>query len=111
MAIIATYALMLCVVKFTCGYSPFVLTIRVTVHSQIIVFSFLTISGRLVQVIPWFTYLLNRWEDDLVYYLRCLCIQIFYKLAKAINSKLYETLAVFVTSMLNVPGDVDHSFM
>lgn len=111
MAIIATYALMLCVVKFTCGYSPFVLTIRVTVHSQIIVFSFLTISGRLVQVIPWFTYLLNRWEDDLVYYLRSLCIQIFYKLAKAINSKLYETLAVFVTSMLNVPGDVDHSFM
>lgn len=47
-AIIAIYALMLCVVKFTRAYSPFVLTIRVTVHSQILVFSFLTISGRLV---------------------------------------------------------------
>ena len=81
-AIIAAYALMLCVVKFTRGYSPFVLTIRVAVHSQILVFSFLTISGRLVQVIPWFTYLLSRWENDLVCYLRSLCIQIFYKLAK-----------------------------
>ena len=64
-ATIAIYALMLCVVKFTHGYSPFVLTVRVTVHLQILVFSFLTISGRLVQVIPWFTYLLNRWEEDL----------------------------------------------
>ena len=81
-ATIAIYALMLCVVKFTHGYSPFVLTVRVTVHLQILVFSFLTISGRLVQVIPWFTYLLNRWEEDLVCYLRSLCIQIFYKLAK-----------------------------
>lgn len=81
-ATIAIYALMLCVVKFTHGYSPFVLTVRVTAHSQILVFSFLASSGRLAWVIPWFTYLLNRWEEDLVCYLRSLCSQIFCKLAK-----------------------------